>query len=348
MRRSLCCAFCLAACAVLATAQVLIEPVAAPPDPDHLPPVVHAPAPQQLVNRTGASSPLYTLGPDDYLVVRALDVKEFPEDPVRVDGAGYISLPLIGRLEVQGRTIEQVEGEIIVGLRRYLKDPQVTVSISQFRPRPVSVFGAVGQPGVIQLRGPKTLWEVISDAGGFRNDVGNKVRITRRLDQGDLSLPGAKVDETGRYSVVEIDTRDILEMRDPDTNIDLMAHDVISVSEADIIYVVGHVNRAGGFVTNGSISLLEALSLAGGFQPNAKAKQAAILRVQQGTDERQVIPINLKDTLDGKAEDVALKPQDIVYVPHNAWKEFTLGLMRAAVGSATTASIYGATIYRNR
>lgn len=288
---------------------------------------------------------LYTLGPDDYIVVHALDVEEFNGKPIRIDARGAINLPMIGRINASGLTIAQLEGEITLRLKKFLLDPQVTVSISEFRPRPVSVFGAISRPGQIQLRGPKTLWELISDAGGFKNDVGDKIRVTRRREEGEIPLPGARVDETGKYYIVEIDTKDVMEMSNPDTNIDLAAHDVISVSTADVIYVVGHVNRAGGFVTNGSMSLLEALSLSGGFKPNAKQKQCAILRVQPGTDVRRIIPINLKRVLTGKGEDIVLKPQDILYVPHDAWKDFGTGLARTAVAAATSSVIYAGIRY---
>jgi len=292
-----------------------------------------------------AAERLYTLGPDDYLVVRALDVEEFDGKPIRIDGSGAINLPMIGRINAAGLTIAKLEGEITLRLKKFLLDPQVTVSISEFRPRPVSVFGAVARPGQIQLRGPKTLWELISDVGGFKNDVGNKIRITRRREDGEIPLSGARVDETGKYYTVEIDTKDVMEMSNPDTNIDLAAHDVISVSTADVVYVVGHVNRAGGFVTNGSISLLEAISLSGGFKPDAKQKKCAILRVQPGTDVRRIIPINLKRVLSGKSEDIVLKPQDIVYVPHDAVKDFGRGLAKSAIAAATYAVIYAGLIY---
>lgn len=282
----------------------------------------------------------YQLGPDDRIVVRALDVDEFPKDPIRVDGAGNINLPLIGRLHADGKTIDQLEAEITQKLKKYLKEPQVTVSIAEFRSQPVSVFGEVARPGVMQLRGPKTLWEVITEAGGFKNDAGDKIRITRRLDEGTLPLPGAHIDETGRYSIAELNTRSVMEMTNPDENILLKANDVVSVSRADVVYVVGRVNRAGGFVTSGSISLVEALSLAGGFLPNADAKKARILRVRPGSSRRQVIAVNLKKVLKGETEDVELKPQDILFVPYDGWKGLGIGLARTAVAAATGAAIY--------
>ncbi len=283
---------------------------------------------------------VYTLGPDDQVVIRALDIEEFPRDPIRIDGRGEISLPLLGRIRAGGKTVDQLEAEIALALRAYLFDPQVTVSVSEFRSRPVSVFGAVGRPGVLQLRGPKTLWEVLSDAGGLKADAGNTIRIARRLEYGAIPLPGAHVDETGKYSVAEVDVRSVMDMTNPEENIQLLDNDVVSVSRADIVYVVGHVHRAGGFVTNGSISLLEALALAGGFLPHAAPGKARVLRVQDGGGSRRQIPVDLKRALRGESEDIRLEPQDILFVPNDAWKDFGIKLATTAAAAATGAGIY--------
>lgn len=283
---------------------------------------------------------MYLLGLDDQIVVRAIDVEEFQDNPLRIDGRGNINLPLIGRTQAGGKTLEQLEAEITLRLKKYLHDPQVTVSIAEFRSRPVSVFGAVGRPGVLQLRGPKTLWEVISEAGGLKNEVGDTIKITRRLEQGELPLPDARVDETGNYIIAEVNVASLRNMENPAENIELLEHDVISVSTADIVYVVGHVNRAGGFVTNGSISLLEVLSLAGGFKAQAAAKKARILRVQPGTDQRQMIAVNLKRLLRGDGEDVVLKPQDILFVPHSTMQEVGMRALQAAASIGTGVAVY--------
>ncbi len=282
----------------------------------------------------------YALGAGDKIIVRALDVEEFAAEPLLIDGGGEINLPLIGRVRAAGRTIDQLEREIAARLAKFLHEPQVTVSIAEFHSRPVSVFGAVEQPGVHQLQGPKTLWEVISLAGGLTNEVGDTIRITRRLEQGEIPLPNARVDKTGQYSTAEVDVRSILEMSNPEENILVMPHDVISVSRANIVYVVGNVQRGGGFVTRGKTSVLEALSLAGGLAPHAAAKNARILRVQPGTDERLQIAVNLKKVLNGEAEDIVLRPDDILWVPHSGLKEFTGRTLSAALAVASGVAIY--------
>ncbi|MCW5978487.1 MAG: polysaccharide biosynthesis/export family protein [Bryobacteraceae bacterium] len=294
--------------------------------------------------QTPAEQPApYALGPGDKILIHVADAEEFSgfgQRPLIIEQNGEINLPLIGRLQAGGRAIGQLETEIVTRLRKYLHQPQVTVSIVEFQSRPVSVFGAVDRPGVVQLEGPKTLWEAISLAGGLKHEVGDTIRITRRLDQGSIPLPNARFDETGRYMIADVDVRSVMEMTNPEQNILVMPHDVVSVSRANIVYVVGDVNRAGGFVTNGKLSVLQALSLAGGPEPNASTKDARILRLQEGSEARLQIAVNLKKILRGEAEDPAMRPDDILFVPHSGWKDFGTRALAASLGVASGIAIY--------
>ena len=112
----------------------------------------------------------YVLGPDDQIVIHAIDAPEISDKSILIGMNGDITLPLIGRVKAGGLTVEQLETELNARLAKYVKDPQVSVTVTEFRSQPVSVFGAVSKPGVIQLRGRKTLYEVLSMAGGPRND----------------------------------------------------------------------------------------------------------------------------------------------------------------------------------
>lgn len=286
----------------------------------------------------------YALGPGDKVLIRVADLEEFKgfdERPQRIEEDGKIRLPLVGPIRAGGRTLEQLENEITARLKRYVHEPQVTVLIAEFQSRPVSVFGAVDRPGVIQLEGPKTLWEVISLAGGLRSEVGDTIRITRRIEQGELPLPNARVDETGKFLIADVDVRSVMEMTNPDQNILIRPYDVISVSRANIVYVVGDVQRAGGFVANGKLTVVQALALAGGFAPNANEKEARILRRQEGSEKRLEIAVNLRKVLKGDQEDITLRPDDILFVPHSGWKEFGKQAL-----STTLGIVSGLTIYR--
>jgi polysaccharide export outer membrane protein len=147
-----------------------------------------------------------------------------------------------------------------------VNDPHVTVSIVEFRTQPVSILGAVKQPGVHQLQGEKNLFEVLSTAGGLREDAGYSVRITRRLEWGKLPLPDAVNDPSGEYSTASVSVKAIMEGRNPQLNITIKPQDVISVPKGEMVYVIGSVKKSGGFVLGEkeNVSVLQALSMAEG------------------------------------------------------------------------------------
>ena len=209
----------------------------------------------------------YVLGPDDEITIWVLEADELSTDPIRIGTGGYINLPMVGRFRAAGLTVEQLEAELTHRLRTYVHEPNVAVSVTEFRSQPVSVIGAVKNPGVHQLEGYKTLVEVLSLAGGLREDSGHSVKITRRLKWGRIPLPTAKDNSTGQFSVAEVSLEDVMEARNPEENVFIKPHDVISVPRAEMVYVIGAVERSGGFVLNEreSISVLQVLALAGGL-----------------------------------------------------------------------------------
>src|SRR4051794_2266074 len=129
----------------------------------------------------GSAPTSYLLGPDDQVTLFVSDIEEISNKPMRIDMRGNLTLPLAGRLHAAGLTAGQLEDAIDTRLRKFLKDPEVVVSITEFRSQPVSVLGAVAIPGVHQLEGHKTLFQMLSMAGGLRLDAGNTVKITRGL-----------------------------------------------------------------------------------------------------------------------------------------------------------------------
>ena len=286
----------------------------------------------------------YVLGPDDQIIIHAIDSPEISEKPFLIGMNGNVTLPLIGRVQAGGLTVEQFETELDVRLQKYVRDPQVSVTVAEFRSQPVSVFGAVTKPGVVQLRGHKTLYEVLSDAGGPTEKAGSAITITRRRENGDLPLPGAKPDPTGQFSIAELNVQEVLAGTNPAVNIEIKPNDVISVAEADsnMVYVVGDVEHGGGFTLGGrqSVSVLMALSLAGGLGRTAKPEKARIIRAIPGEPKPQEIAVNLKQVLNGKAEDLSLRPQDVLVVPTSGHKTFTTYSVPAMVAAAAYAAIY--------
>ncbi|MEO7649237.1 MAG: SLBB domain-containing protein, partial [Bryobacteraceae bacterium] len=245
-----------------------------------------------------------------------------------------------------GFTIPQFEAELSKRLANYIKEPQVAVNVLEFRSQPVSVIGSVNTPGVKQLRGNKTLVEVLSLAGGLRQDAGNSVKITRRMEWGRIPLSKATDDPSGGFSVAEVTLRSIMGALNPEENIAVMPHDVISVPRADLVYVVGEVPKAGGFVLNerAHMTVLQALSMAGGLGPMAKGQEAKILRpnINNAGEKREEITVDLKKILGGKADDVPMRAEDILFIPNNAAKRASIRAAEAAIQTISGVVIWRA------
>ncbi len=218
----------------------------------------------------------YLLGPDDQLEISGPELSDLPNKPVRIDGEGDIQVPLVGRIHVAGLTVQQTEQELNSVLSKYIRKPQVVVGVAEVRSQPVSILGAVNTPGVHQVQGHKTLLEMLALAGGIRPDAGYGVRITRQVEWGCIPLPKTELDASGRYSVAELNLKEIMEAKIPEENIQIFPHDVISVPKAEMVYVIGEVKRSGGFVLGEHevISVLQALSLAEGLNTTADARHA--------------------------------------------------------------------------
>jgi polysaccharide biosynthesis/export protein len=309
-----------------------------------------APAPQEgQTARTAAPSTqeepyrsTYALGPDDQITVRVVDMDEIGSTPLRIDPEGFIRLPYMGRVHAGGLTVEQLQAEVTKRMKAYLRQPDVTVTLVEFRSQPVSVLGAVRTPGVHQLQGRKTLVEILSLAGGLDPSAGPTVKITRRLEWGPIPLRNAWDDPTGHFSVAQVSVKAILEARSPEENILIRPHDVISVPRAEMVYVAGQVLKPGAFPLNERehMSVLEALTLAGGADRLAAPQHSRILRRAASGQDRQEIAVDVRKILQGKAEDIALQPDDILFVPDNVPKRGAMRALEAALQAATGVVVW--------
>ncbi len=284
----------------------------------------------------------YLLGPGDQLEISAPELTELANKQIRVDGEGDIEVPLGGRVHVAGLTAQKTEEELNKVLSKYIRHPQVVVSVAEVRSQPVSVLGAVNTPGVHQVQGHKTLLEMLALAGGIRPDAGYSIRITRESDWGCIPLPNAQLDASGRFSVAELNLKKIMEAKNPEENIQIFPHDVISVPKAEMVYVIGEVKRSGGFVLgeHQSMSVLQALSLAEGLNSTADTRHARILRLDRNADQRVEMAVDVKGILSGKGRDVPLQGDDILFVPGSTGKKAVLRGLEAAIQTGTGLAIW--------
>ena len=290
----------------------------------------------------------YTLGPDDQVSIRALDLEvEWPDKPLGLDSRGNINLPMIGRVKASGLTLEELEGVITEKLKEFVKEPQVTATMLEFRSQPVSILGAVTTPGVHQLQGRKTLFEMISMAGGLKPEAGYQIKITRRVEWGRLPLPDAKDDASGRFSIASVGIKSVMDASNPGDNIEIKPNDVISVPKGNLVYVIGTVKKPGGFVLGEreNITAVQVLALAEGFERFADSRHVRIMRTVAGSTTRTEIPLDLKGMLDGKVADIPLQAEDILVVPTSARKSATVRGLETALGMGSSIGT-GMVIYR--
>ncbi len=284
----------------------------------------------------------YVLGPGDQLVVRVLDMEEMSKDTFQIDMRGNLNLPMTGRIHAKGMTVEQLEAAIAERLKVYIKQPDVSVTLHEMRSQPVSVLGSVRTPGVHQLQGQKSLLEVLSLAGGLQPDAGYSVRIAREKAWGPIPLAGAKLDETGQYWIAEVGVKEIMEARAPEKNIAVKPHDVVTVPKGQMVYVMGAVKKSGGFVLGEKekTTVLEALSMAEGFDSFAKRSGAKIMRKTENPEQRLEIALDLGKILEGKQKDVTMEQDDILFVPLSGARKAMARSAEAAIGIGTGLAIY--------
>lgn len=297
-----------------------------------------------LPRSTGDAVAEYFLGPQDQLTVRVAELEDtpVPSAPVHIDPSGNIDLPLIGPIHAAGLTTTELRAQLIERYKKYIHEPTVSVSVSEFHSQPVTIVGAVKAPGVHQIEGPKRLLEVISMAGGLTDEAGAKVTITRELAAGPLPLAGTRTDLGGKFTVGDVDLRGLMASTHPSSNVLIRPNDVVSVSTAELVYVMGEVKKPGGFTlrTHTTISLLEALAMAEGPQNTARPSHSRVLRLTGEGQKREEIPVDVSKMMDGKSPDIPLQAYDILVVPNNVPRAASLRAIEAAVQLGTGILIY--------
>jgi polysaccharide biosynthesis/export protein len=309
---------------VLSTALAQQQPEAQPPPTP--PPADQPPAADPI-------RPNYQLGPNDQILIRVPDVEEINERPFRVDSEGQINLPLIGRLRVAGMTVRELEEALVMRLRQFVRQPQVIITVVQFRSEPVFLVGAFRAPGIYPLQGRRTLVELITSVGGLQPNASRRIRVTRRKEAGEIPLPNAIVDSEKKISSVEISMGSLRENVNPAEDILLQPFDVISVERAELLYINGEVGRIGAieFGERDSISLTQALTLAGGFTRNSKRGKVRVLRPITNTARRAEIELDAARLFEGKENDFPLMPNDVLYVPRSIKTEVWTGFGRTVI-----------------
>lgn len=258
--------------------------------------------------------PVYRVGSGDKLSINVFGEEGLDNLEVYVDGAGYIQVPVLERILVAGTTVDEIQSALKTGFQRQFREPWVVVQVIEHRSRAVYLLGQFNSPGVIYMDGPTNLLQVMSMGKGLSELA---------------HLSGARLWRGGEIAAVDMQA--LLMDGRAEHNILVEPGDTLFVpSKADKkAYVLGAVARAGAVpFSNEPMTLLKALTQVGGpIKSSALLSQVRVIRVRSAV-EGQLILVNASDILKGRAPDLQLMPDDIVYVPDN-WMENWNQVIRA-------------------
>ena len=247
-----------------------------------------------------------SIGPGDELDVTVYGVPELSQH-VRVDTSGDVHLLLTGPTHVGGLSSEEaqavIEKQLVEG--RFVKKPQVSVFLKEFTNQSVSVVGEVNKPGSYPALTTRRLYDAFQQAGGLTPTAG-KVSIAHPGQLQNATVITLSNDPT----------------KSAQANVEIMPGDAITVSKAPIVYVIGEVNKPGGYVLDDDsnsetssqrLTVMRVIALASGPGHGAALNKSRIIR--RTTNGLQEIPIRLKQIMVGKAPDPPLQAEDILYIP---------------------------------
>ena len=284
-----------------------------------------------------SSLPAEKIGRFDLIGITVYDAPELTRS-VRVDGDGYIRLPMLRQhIQAAGQSPAEVEAAISTALTEgnVLVDPIVTVSVVEYRSRPITVSGAVRNPSTFQATGTVTLLDAITRAGGLADNAGAEILVSK---------PSSTTDDKSPMLVQRIAVHGLIGGEDPALNIHLEGGEDIRIPEAGRVFVLGRVKRPGAFyITDGAeSSIMKALALSEGLE-SFPSHKAYIYRVEGASGGRNEIPVDLKSIMDRKSPDVALMANDILYVPDATGARASLKVLETSLGIAV--GLGGALIY---
>ena len=298
----------------------------------------------------------YTVSPEDTLEVLIMDVPEVSR-AYRVGNNGLLSMPLLPEpIQAAGLTLDQLSHVIATKFREagMLNNAQVTVSLRETRLHSVIISGSVKKPQAYPVYGPTRLLDLLTQAGGLADDAGNEVVVTRGpaglLAQQHGDTTAAEESGVGddshdsKDATFTLDIKKLLETGEDASNILLYAGDRVTVPRAALIYILGAVNRPGGYTLHDphqQITVLKALAMAGDVSSLAKKKHMVILRKDPANPDakRTEIRVDFDGLVHARIADVNLQAEDILYVPVSGRQK---ALQQALSSGVTTGSAVAA------
>ena len=287
----------------------------------------------------------YLLGPGDILEVTVFGIEDLKKKELPLDSEGKVYLPFINEVQLMGLTPRESEVKIATLFEAsVMKNPQVSVSVKEYKSQFINVLGAVFKPGTYQLTRRTFLVDAIAMAGGL---LAEKAESKALVSRSGPKTAAEEVAGVAKPETLEIDLVQLLDKGDASLNVPVYAGDVISVPERveRFSYVLGDVNRGGAFeIKKGEkITLSKALASAGGLMPTAKGKATAIMRKNEDGTTTQ-IPIDASQVLKGQLDDMLIAQNDVVFVPGSTTKTISRSILNS-IGGILGAIIYGGMVH---
>ncbi len=315
----------------VATAACLVVPLfvygqqTEQPTKDTLPSTKATTATSAPVSLTANDDDRYRIGPGDVLDIRILNRPNLSREAVRVEGSGMIRMPLIDtEIQAACKTEGELAKEIATRYTKFYRQPQVDVFIKEYHSRQVAVIGAVNDQARFELQRRIRLLELLTYAKGPSPKAGQTINIVHAPQaQVCRQTDGATDDATAfsSYKLSETLTGD------PRANPYLQPGDIITLPEANQVYVVGNVFTPLTIPLKEPITLSRAVAMAGGVKQDSKKDKVRIVRQEPGMTTSKEIIVDLTAIEKKRAEDIALLPNDIIDVPTSAGKSFLRSLL---------------------
>lgn len=270
----------------------------------------------------------YRIGAGDVLDIRIYNRPQLSREAVRVEGSGMIRMPLI-ETEIQAacQTEGELAKEIATRYTKYYRNLQVDVFIKEYHSRQVAVIGAVNDQSRFELQRRVRLLELLTYAKGPSAKAGQTINIVHSTHISPCKQPTENEDNAGFSS---FNLGDVLAGK-PESNPYLEAGDIVTVPEADQVYVVGNVFMPLTIPLREPVTLTRAIAMAGGLKQDTRKDKIRVLRQEPGTSVRKEITVDLYAIEKKRSEDLALAPNDIVDVPTSAGKSFLRSLIQGVV-----------------
>lgn len=281
---------------------------------------------QDLMTASDANPSMLKLAPGDLIELSVYNVPEL-STKARVGNSGDVYLPLIDYVHVADLTIDEAQTAIQKRLEDggFVRNAHVTIFVDESSSQGVTILGEVVKPGIYPALADRKLYDFISAAGGFTAAAGRKISVIRQHGRGatiTVELPRNLADD----------------LKD---NVDVFPGDTITIPRAPIIYVVGDVGHpAGLLVDNGSLTVLQAIALAGGT--NHTAKMGGVRIIRKGPAGMTETKVPLKKMLEAKAPDITLQADDILFVPLSGARVAASQGLQAVVTATTGIAIIAA------